>query len=263
MHTLSIIDAFTGEPFKGNAAAVCLPAHEVSDEWMQQVASEMNLSETAFLIRESDGYRLRWFTPAVEVDLCGHATLAAAHYLFSKKIETGEIINFHTRSGLLTARRSTDRMIELDFPAIESIESSLDADILAALGATPLTVHRGKFDYIVEVATEAEVRRLSPDFLRLEIDGYRGIIVTAKADTASEYEVVSRCFFPAVGINEDPVTGSAHCMLAPFWARRLDCDRLRAHQASKRGGSIEMELIADRVKLRGHSVTVLEGMLSI
>ncbi len=255
------VDAFTSEPFAGNPAAVCLVAQPRPDAWMQRLAAEMNLAETAFLTRAADGYELRWFTPEVEVDLCGHATLASAHILW----ETGalsprERARFHTRSGPLAAERAGE-WIELDFPATPAAPSG-DVDVLEqALGVRPLYVGKSCFDYLVEVESEATVRRLQPDLARLKALPARGTIVTSRADGAA-YDVVSRFFAPAVGIDEDPVTGSAHCCLAPFWAGRLSRSRFTGYQASRRGGTVRVELRGERVTLGGQAVTVLRGELA-
>lgn len=254
------VDAFTDRPFAGNPAAVCILAEQGDDRWMQQVATEMNLSETAFLHREEDGFRLRWFTPAAEVDLCGHATLASAHILW----ETGTLApdqqaRFHTRSGLLTAERNGE-WIELDFPAKPEQQVAAPAHLEEALGVAPRYVGKSQFDLLVELDSETAVRALYPDFRALkQIDG-RGVIVTSRAD-ASPYDFVSRCFYPQVGIDEDPVTGSAHCVLAPFWNRRLGKTEFRAYQASARGGELRVRLQGDRVKLGGQAITVLRGEL--
>ncbi|GAC1364289.1 MAG: PhzF family phenazine biosynthesis protein [Herpetosiphon sp.] len=258
---ISQIDAFTDRAFRGNPAAVCLLDAERPDRWMQAVAAEMNLSETAFLVRQEDGYRLRWFTPAVEVDLCGHATLASAHMLW----ETGALgpdqeARFHTHSGLLTARREGS-WIELDFPATPEVSAPPPPGLLEALGAQPRYVGRNRFDYLVECGSEEEVRALRPDAAQLRTLGLRGVIVTARASTAP-YDFVSRFFAPGSGIDEDPVTGSAHCCLGPFWAERLGKQAFLAFQASARGGIVRVKCVGDRVKLGGQAVTVLHGSLA-
>ncbi len=254
------VDAFTDKPFAGNPAAVCLLPWERPEQWMQDVAREMNLSETAFLVKQADGYRLRWFTPAVEVDLCGHATLASAHVLW----EWGELrpeqqARFHTRSGLLTALRRGD-WIELDFPATPERPVEAPMDLLAALGVAPVYVGRSQFDYLVELESERAVRGLRPSFSQLATLGGRGVIVTSR--TAGEpYDFISRFFAPGSGIDEDPVTGSAHCCLGPFWAARLGKAELLAYQASARGGVIGVRVQGERVQLGGQAVTVLQGEL--
>lgn len=257
---LYIVDAFTAAPFAGNPAAVCLLATSRPAAWMQQVAREMQLSETAFLVPAEAGFDLRWFTPVVEVSLCGHATLASAHVLW----ETGRLApdvpaRFHTRSGLLTAVRRDDGWIELDFPARPPVPTDPPAGLLAALGVDPLYVGRNQDDYLIVVPDEATVRGLAPDVARLRQLPARGVIVSAPA--APPYDFVSRFFAPAVGIAEDPVTGSAHCCLAPYWAERLGRNPLRAYQASPRGGTLEVEWRGARVALRGQAVTVLRGEL--
>ncbi len=253
------VDAFTDTPFAGNPAAVCLLPDERDEPWMRRVAREMNLSETAFLRKEDDGYRLRWFTPAVEVDLCGHATLASAHALWEGGHEPLDSeIRFHTRSGLLTARRDGEA-IELDFPATPPAPCEAPPGLLEALGTTATAVQKSRFDYLVELGSEAEVRRLTPDFFALRSLGVRGIMVTARGE--GEIDVVSRFFAPGSGIDEDPVTGSAHCCLGPYWGGKLGKTTLRCYQASERGGFVRVELVGDRVRLQGRAVTVMRGDL--
>lgn len=255
------IDAFTSEPFRGNPAAVCLLDGDRDAEWMQSVAAEMNLSETAFLLRRDDGWSLRWFTPAVEVDLCGHATLASAHALWQEQLlREGETARFHTRSGLLTADRRGD-WIELDFP--DKVAEAIDPPegLLEALGVSePIWVGRNQFDYLVEVGSEEILDSLAPDHSRLRTLPVRGVIVTSRA-AGGEYDFVSRFFAPGSGVDEDPVTGSAHCALAPYWAPRLGKTEFLAYQASRRGGVLRVRLAGDRVKLAGRAVTVLRGEL--
>jgi PhzF family phenazine biosynthesis protein len=254
------VDAFTDQPFRGNPAAVCVLPEPRDDRWMQEVAREMNLSETAFLLREGDGFRLRWFTPAVEVDLCGHATLASAHVLWEDgHLEHGRPARFHTRSGLLTAERDGE-WIELDFPAKPEEEAVASADLVRALGVTPTYVGRSHFDLLVEVESEAAVRGLRPDMGRLRSVPARGVIVTSRADSP-EYDFVSRFFAPRVGVDEDPVTGSAHCCLGPYWQKRLGKDEFVAYQASARGGVVRVRVVDDRVRLAGRAVTVLKAEL--
>lgn len=256
------VDAFTDIPFHGNPAAVCVLDEAADPVWMQRVAFEMNLSETAFLHREEDGYRLRWFTPTVEVALCGHATLASAHVLWeSGYLWTEEPARFHTQSGLLTAR-SSEGWIELDFPASPAESVEPPPGLAEALGATPVYVGRSKFDYILEVATADEVRRLAPDYVQLRTLPVRGVIVTARGDTP-EHDFVSRFFAPGSGIDEDPVTGSAHCCLTPYWAAKLGKETMTAFQASARGGIVRVRLDGDRVRLGGQAVTVLRGALLV
>ncbi|HYH48994.1 MAG TPA: PhzF family phenazine biosynthesis protein [Acidimicrobiia bacterium] len=260
------VDAFAERPFSGNPAAVCLVEGDVSADWMQSVAAEMNLSETAFLRRAGDGtYGLRWFTPAVEVDLCGHATLASAHVLWSEKYEPSEPLTFDTRSGPLTAAPVGDGLIQLDFPAdppdVSYAGGSFSDGLAEALGAPVVGVHRGRFDLLVEVADAEVVRRLVPDFRGLAGFDARGVIVTAVGDGLDGADFVSRCFYPATGVDEDPVTGSAHCTLASFWCARLGRRSLVGWQASPRGGRVGVELAGDRVRLSGRAVTVLRGEL--
>lgn len=255
------VDAFTGEPFGGNPAAVCLLPGEADASWMQRVAREMNLSETAFLVRRGDGaYDLRWFTPAVEVDLCGHATLAGAHVLWEQHHLTPNApAVFHTRSGRLSAVLR-DGWIEMDFPAERAETAPVPEGLPAALGAEPTYVGRNRFDYLVEVDTETAVRHLSPDFGGLGKLDARGIIVTAPAETDG-FDFVSRFFAPRAGVDEDPVTGSAHCCLGPYWQRRLGQDEFTAWQASERGGLVKVQVRDERLTLSGQAVTVLRGEL--
>ncbi len=254
------VDAFTDTPFKGNPAAVCLLPESKPDNWLQNVAAEMNLAETAFLLRQADGYNLRWFTPLVEVDLCGHATLASAHVLWETGLlPAAEPARFHTRSGLLRATRRQDE-IELDFPATPAEPVSAPAELIAALDVTPTYVGQSKFDYLVEVAGEETVRRLKPDMALLRQLTTRGVIVTSRAERPG-YNIVSRFFAPGVGIDEDPVTGSAHCCLGPYWSERLGRAEFSAYQASARGGLVRVRLAGERVYLGGKAVTVLRGEL--
>jgi len=254
------IDAFTDRPFAGNPAAVCLLEQEMEAGWMQSVAREMNLSETAFLLRGDDGFHLRWFTPEVEVELCGHATLASAHFLWAEHhLKPRAVARFHTMSGLLTAVQR-DGWIELDFPAKPAVPAPAPAGMAAALGGAPVAALKSEFDFLVEVATEAEVRAMEPDFRALRVVNARGVIVTA-ACTGGPYDFVSRFFGPAVGIDEDPVTGSAHCVLGPYWQGRLGKSSFLAFQASARGGEVRVEVQGDRVKLGGKAVTVSRGEL--
>jgi predicted PhzF superfamily epimerase YddE/YHI9 len=252
------VDAFTDRPFAGNPAAVCLLPSPRDPTWMQHVAQEMNLAETAFLLRRSDGFDLRWFTPALEVDLCGHATLASAHVLWEEgHVPTAETARFHTRSGVLTAARRGD-MIWLDFPATPSWPAEAPSELRSGLGAVTLYVGRTPFDYLVELESESRVRSLDPDLAALSRLGTRGVIVTARSDDPA-YDFVSRFFAPGSGIAEDPVTGSAHCGLGPFWAARLGKKELVGYQASARGGAVRVRLDGDRAHLGGHAVTVLRG----
>lgn len=258
--TIFQVDAFTDKPFAGNPAAVCVLPEPRDARWMQSVAQEMNLSETAFLLKQVDGFNLRWFTPAMEVDLCGHATLASAHVLWeSGHLKQTDQARFSTRSGLLTAERMGD-WIELDFPAEPDAPATAPPDLAKALGVTPKYVGKNRLDYLVEVDCEATVRNLKPDFIMLGKIPTRGFIVTSLASSPG-YDFVSRFFAPGAGINEDPVTGSAHCCLGPFWGRRIAKTALMAYQASPRGGIIQVRVSGKRVHLGGKAVTVLRGEL--
>ena len=256
------VDSFTEKPFAGNPAGVCILAESRDEKWMQSVAREMNLSETAFLRRGTDGFDLRWFTPTIEVELCGHATLASAHILW----ETGELAHneqarFHTKSGLLTAAR-IDGLIELDFPAQREEPAEAPEGLIEALGVTPRYVGRNVFDYLVEVESQEIVRDCAPDFARLRKIPTRGVAVTAAASSAG-FDFVSRFFAPALGVDEDPVTGSAHCCLGPYWGAKLGKTEFTAYQSSERGGIIRVRLAGDRVLLGGHAVTILRGELAV
>ena len=260
------IDAFTSEAFKGNPAAVCLLDEPRLSEWMQNVAAEMNLSETAFVVpRQDGGFDLRWFTPKIEVPLCGHATLASSHALW----ETGRLAQdkearFHTLSGWLIARRDGDR-IEMDFPALLANRAELPKTVEEALDIKPLAVvaNRRKDgsdgNFLVELESESTVREVKPDFEKLRRAVNVGVIITARGD--SKYDFVSRYFACYAGINEDPVTGAAHCMLTPYWSAKLGKDALSAYQASARGGEVGVKFNGDRVVLGGDAVTVLRGSL--
>jgi PhzF family phenazine biosynthesis protein len=256
------VDAFTAKPFRGNPAGVCLLDRPAPAAWMQNVAKEMNLSETAFLVPEKSAFRLRWFTPRVEVNLCGHATLASAHILWEEGVlPLGAEARFHTRSGLLTAARR-GKWVELNFPArpVGPKPPSWAKALAAALKVKPLFVGRSSEDALVELAGQGAVRKLQPDFKRLLGLPVRGVIVTSRASTKG-FDFVSRFFCPAVGINEDPVTGSAHCVLTPFWAERLGKLRMTAFQASERGGILQVRLEGGRVKIAGQAVTIFRAAL--
>jgi PhzF family phenazine biosynthesis protein len=256
-----IVDAFTDLPFAGNPAAVCLLTQMPSDEWMQKVAAEMNLSETAYLLPTQDGYRLRWFTPAMEVDLCGHATLASAHALWETgRLKPTEKARFHTRSGLLTVERD-QRDMTMDFPAKPAAACKVVEDLPVVLGVQASFVGRNGMDCLVVVESEQVVRGLKPDFARLALYPVRGVIVTARGHNGA-YDFVSRFFAPRAGVNEDPVTGSAHCCLGPYWSDRLKKRDLKGYQASARGGFVRVGVRGDRVHLGGQAVTVLRGELS-
>ena len=259
------VDAFTDQPFSGNPAAVCLLEATPSDEaWMAAVAREMNLSETAFVSPRpnGDGFDLRWFTPAVEVDLCGHATLASAHALWeSGRVPPARPARFHTRSGWLTCSKGTGSgLIEMDFPARPPEPAGAPPGLAKALGARPVYVGTNRMDFLVELADEAAVRSLRPDFRAMRSVQTRGVIVTA-ASESPRFDFVSRFFAPGAGIDEDPVTGSAHCCLGPFWGARLGKTQLTGYQASARGGVVGVRLAGDRVLLSGSAVTVMRGEL--
>lgn len=260
------VDAFTSEPFGGNPAAVCILPEPRDAAWMQHVAKEMNLSETAFLVRrhgtgDESGFDLRWFTPAVEVDLCGHATLASAHVLWeSGHLAPSDSARFFTKSGVLTAEQQ-DGWIELNFPATADRQAEAPAGLAEALGVEPRYVGKSRFDYLVEVDGEHLVRDLAPDLGQLRRLPVRGVVVTSRAETKG-WDFVSRFFAPGAGVDEDPVTGSAHCCLTPYWSRVMGKTEFVARQLSARGGTLRLRLDGDRVRLGGQAVTVLRGELT-
>ncbi|MDB4532680.1 PhzF family phenazine biosynthesis protein [bacterium] len=257
-----IVDAFTDRPFSGNPAAVVPLSAWPSDVWLQNVAMEMNLSETAFLVPNHNGFDLRWFTPKVEVDLCGHATLASAFAIFHAGLHNNKPeIEFSTRSGTLRAA-SHENQIQLNFP-LTPIEPVIPPEnLVESLAVTPTFIGKSEYDYVLEVATENELRSLSPNFTQLAEIDCRGIIVTSKTK-ATEFDFVSRFFAPAVGVDEDPVTGSAHCCLAYHWQQRTGHDQFTAFQASDRGGVVHVSIQQDRVLLSGNAVIVAQGDLLI
>ena len=261
------VDAFTATPFRGNPAAVCVLKTAREEKWMRNVAREMNLSETAFLVPDATdhgAYQLRWFTPTVEIDLCGHATLACAHVLWDEgHLAPHVTARFHTRSGLLTCTR-LGHWIEMDFPATFVEPAEPPAQLAEALGAEFRFVGRSKFDYLVEIADDETVRGLNPNHHLLRQLPVRGVIATALADSAHshDYTFVSRFFAPGSGIDEDPVTGSAHCALAPYWAKKTGKHEMIGYQASPRGGIVRVRPQEDRVFLAGQVVTVLRGELT-
>ena len=260
---ICVVDAFASRPFEGNPAAVCVLPAPADEAWMQSVATEMNLSETAFLVRraEDGGWDLRWFTPSVEVALCGHATLASAHALWETGREpTTEPIRFLTRSGWLEGLQSGGR-IRMDFPGRTAEPAPVPDGLESALEARAIWCGRSSDDYLVEVADAATVRGLTPDLTAVARLPVRGVIVTARSDRP-EFDFVSRFFAPAAGVLEDPVTGSAHCTLANHWAPRLGRSTLTGFQASRRGGIVGVEVAADRVILSGSAVTVWRGELA-
>ncbi len=279
-----VVDAFTTEPFHGNPAGVVLLERPRSEEWMQSFAAEMKHAETAFLVPEEGGFHLRWFTPLREVDLCGHATLASAHALWETgTLEAGHEARFRTRSGVLTARQTREG-IEMDFPAqpptpveecgleggpglvdevvSHALNSAVCEAIFQGLGARGAYVGWNGSDYLVDLESEAIVRGLKPDVATLAQVGTRGVIATAASTDGADYDFVSRFFAPAFGIDEDPVTGSAHCALGPYWGAKLGKEKLVGYQASERGGTVRVVLRGDRVALIGKAVTVLRGTIA-
>ena len=256
------VDAFTDRPFSGNPAAVVPLTDFADDQRLQSIAAEMNLAETAFVVSRGGHFDLRWFSPTLEVDLCGHATLAAAHVLWETKrlLRTADAI-FQTRSGRLVARVAQDG-IELIFPSLPLREVVAPAGLIDSLGINPIYVGSSKFDYLVQVATAAEVRNTSVDFAKLALIETRGVIVTAVSDNP-DYDFVSRFFAPAAGIDEDPATGSSHCVLGPFWQTKLGRSSLRAYQASARGGKLTLRVEGDQTHLFGRAITIIRGRLLV
>lgn len=254
------VDAFTAEPFKGNPAAVCVMDKAADERWMQLVAREMNLSETAFLYPTGESYHLRWFTPAAEVELCGHATLATAHVMYTEHgCDRSKPVYFDTKSGRLTASLDGDYIV-LDFPARGVVEEPLPDGIAKSIGIEAERGFRVKRDWLVEVKSPEIVENLKPDFTSLKKVDARAVMVTAKGN--GKYDFVSRFFAPQMGINEDPVTGAAHCAMTPYWSKKLGKSQMTAYQASERGGELRVTLAGDRVKLAGRAVTVMRGELA-
>lgn len=249
-----IVDAFAGEVFRGNPAAVCPLERWLPDATLQNIAAENNLSETAFIVPRGNEFELRWFTPTIEVDLCGHATLAAAFVLFTEQKFSADEIRFHSRSGVLAVTRAGE-ILTLDFPSRPSQPCELSESLVRGLGSRPKQVSKSR-DYLAVFSSAAEVRALQPDFAALKSLDCIGIIATAPGD---DCDFVSRFFAPAAGINEDPVTGSAHCTLIPFWSQRLGKTKLFARQISGRGGELHCELVGDRVRIGGKAVLYLRG----
>ncbi len=256
------VDAFASGPFTGNPAAVCLMTEAATDQWLQSVAMEMNLSETAFVWKRGPGFHLRWFTPATEVELCGHATLAASHVLWEAGwASPGQAIEFDSLSGCLHSSQQEGK-IYLDFPAKSISEVEEPVEIVESLGIKPLFCGKNDFDFFFEVATRSEVETCTPDFPRLGALTERGAIVMA-GNEDGDCDFVSRFFGPACGINEDPVTGSAHVGLAPYWSSRLENNELTGYQASSRGGYVHTRVDGDRVHLGGTAVTIVQGQLTL
>ncbi len=260
--TIYQVDSFTREPFAGNPAAVVILQQAADKQWMQNVAREINLSETAFLVPRGSEFDLRWFTPSVEVNLCGHATLASAHILWEVGVlDARAEARFHTKSGLLSAKLADD-LIEMDFPATPANAVGGAPKLVAALGVDPIWTGRNDEDFLIEVESEKAVEEATPDFRALRKASPRGVIITSKT-TREGIDFVSRFFAPAAGIDEDPVTGSAHCTLAPYWADKLGKPEMTGYQASARGGVVRVQTSGDRVILGGHAVTVLRSELLV
>jgi len=253
------VDAFTDRLFGGNPAGVCPLEQWLADDVMQKIAMENNLSETAFFMKKDDGFHIRWFTPKVEVNLCGHATLASAHVIFQYLAYMEEVISFESRSGILNVRKEGDLLV-LDFPANKPQRTSLPDGFVQALNITPVQCFRGNEDYLLLYKSQQEIEALVPDFKRLEKVDARAVIVTAPGNHS---DFVSRFFAPRVGVDEDPVTGSAHTVLIPFWAEKLGKTEMKAMQLSRRGGTLFCRLRDDRVDIGGKAVTFLKGEISL
>lgn len=255
------IDAFTSTPYGGNPAAVCLLSSPKPDAWMQALAAELNISETVFLLALDDGsYSLRWFTPAAEIELCGHATLASAHALWNHFNQSGETLVFKTLSGDLTAVKS-EQGITLNFPEVAPTPFAINTDVADALGKQPVWSGQAGKKLFIELESAQAVRDCQPDFAAICALPLRGVVITAASDEP-QYDFISRFFIPELGINEDPVTGSAHCSLAPYWAAKFNKTTLTGYQASKRGGVVKVALIENRVTLTGQCQTIFAGELS-
>ena len=254
------IDAFTDSIFSGNPAAVIPLEQWLSDEILQNIATENNLSETAFFVKEKQGFHIRWFTPLSEVNLCGHATLATAHVLFVHLGFEGSVLEFQSRSGLLKVEKTEDNILTLNFPAAKLSKMNLPDHIKAAIGIEPVECWHGDEDIMLIFESEKQTLSITPDFEKLKDPVYRGVIVTAPGDTV---DFVSRFFAPAYGINEDPVTGSAHTLLIPYWSKKLGKTKMKAKQISKRGGDLICSVEGDRVNIGGDAVTYMEGSIVI
>ncbi len=254
-------DAFTEKLFGGNPAAICILEDWLPADTMQQIAMENNLSETAFLVKDNSFYHIRWFTPAVEVSLCGHATLAAAHILFTEVGQPENIISFHSKSGVLKVTKLTDGRLVLDFPVNKPVLiNDVPIGMFESFGIDPVPVYTTSFDLMIVLSSQSIIQNLNPDFKTLTGMPGRGIIVTAKGDDA---DFVSRCFYPQSGIDEDPVTGSAHTIMVPYWAEQLGKTKMKAIQLSKRRGYLDCELAGDRVLMSGNAVTFMRGTIEL
>jgi PhzF family phenazine biosynthesis protein len=255
------VDAFTENVLEGNPAAICPLREWLPEDLMQKIAMENNLAETAFIVPFEDAFHIRWFTPAIEVAICGHATLAAAHCFYEQLGFDKDRIRFYSKSGWLTVTRKNNGQLTLDFPADNAVEVPVPPQaVFEGLGIENCSVYKGKFDYLVELNNETAIAELNPDFRKLSTLDSRGILVTAKGD---QTDFVSRCFFPQSGIDEDPVTGSAHCLLTTFWHNKTGKSVFNAVQLSARKGKLECELKGDRVLMTGSAKTYLKGEIYI
>ena len=252
------VDAFSNKIFGGNPAAVCPLEEWLPDELMQNIAMENNLSETAFYIPKDDQFLLRWFTPTIEVDLCGHATLATAHVIFSNGYKKEEITFFSPRSGVLKVKKNGD-LYTMNFPSDTFEKVATPQQIIEGLNIQPLEVFKGKTDYMVMVENQSIIENLKPDFKIIAQLDARGVIVTSKGD---DVDFVSRCFFPQAGVDEDPTTGSAHTTMTPYWAKKLVKNQMSAIQLSKRQGHLQCNYLGDRVEISGHAKTYLKGEIT-
>ncbi len=257
------VDAFTTAPFKGNPAAVCIMENKPDAVWMQNVAAEMNLSETAFVWTENKNYIIRYYTPEAEVDLCGHATLSASHILYETGIvKSNELINFASKAGKLVINKE-GKWITMNFPVYSLDKMEITGEFRKVTGIVPQELYRSAFGWTLALLrNEAEVRNLTPDFSLMRNSVFGDLIVTSASDN-KDYDFCVRCFAPALGINEDPVTGSAHCALAPFWNQKTGKEKFISHQVSKRSGVLKVSLKRDRVEISGQAVTMLKGELFV
>ena len=256
-----VVDAFASRVFTGNPAAVCMLSEWPTESLMQNIAAENNLSETAFLIKDGTDYHIRWFTPTIEMDICGHATLASAHVIFNHLSYPGDTINFKSKSGVLKVLKGAKGLLTLNFPSyIPELAKDPPESLQKGLKYKQAKVYKGPLDYLVVLDKQEDIEALDPDFTSIAAAGLRGVVVTAKGNDS---DFVSRCFFPQSGINEDPVTGSAHCMLVPYWAQETGKKKLTAQQLSKRRGFLECELVNDRVLMSGYAVTYMKGEIDV
>ena len=261
--TIFQVDAFTDEPFKGNPASVMIVSEDVTSEWMQNIAFEMNLSETAFVIPQNNGFHIRYFTPAKEVALCGHATLASAHILYSLGlISEKDKIEFKALGGDLTVKKDGSWIV-MNFPAFDNQKTDIHTDFESSVGFQPIEMYSSNYNWVIAVAqTEDEILNSNPDFERIKNNGLAHLMITAKSNS-NQADFVVRCFAPSLGINEDPVTGSAHCALTPLWSEKLGKTEFNSLQLSKRTGKLKVKLVNGRVEIKGKAVTIFKAEIKV